>query len=288
MDELIDYSKKEIRTINCGQKLLDFKKPMVMGIVNITPDSFYDGGKYNNTDSIIKRVSEIIDQGGNIIDIGGLSSRPKADQVSLDEELKRLVPAIKLVRKNFPGVVISIDTYRSSVARTMVNDFEVNIINDISAGEYDDKMFETIADLKVPYIIMHRAGAFSEMHNIPDYFDIITDLLKYFSKKLIKLNEIGVNDIIIDPGFGFSKSVDNNYEILKKLHAFHILNRPLLVGLSRKSMIYKLLNTDQQNALNGSSVMHTLALIGGANILRVHDVKEAIEVCTIYNKLKNL
>lgn len=276
------------RTINCGGQLFDLSDPVVMGIINITPDSFYDGGRYQKKESVLDRVEEIIDQGGRMVDIGAYSSRPGAKLITSEEELSRLIPVINIIRKKYPELVISVDTFRSDIARILVGDYSVSIINDISGGEFDNKMFETVADLQVPYIIMHLKGTHSTMHNRHVYKDLTAEIMKYFSEKLVELTKLGVNDVIIDPGFGFSKTLDDNYELMRNLAVFRTFDLPLLIGVSRKSMIYKLLDIGPDNALNGSTVLHTYGLLGGANILRVHDVKEAAEVCRIYNKLKNL
>ena len=259
-----------------------------MGIINITPDSFFDGGSYNNVKSVLKRVDEIIGQGGDIVDIGAYSSRPGAKHISVNEELSRLLSIMDAVRNKFPDIIISIDTFRSEIARKLVREYNVDIINDISAGELDKNMFDTIADLQVPYIIMHMLGKPENMQKNPVYENLINDVMKYFSSKLEKLKLLGVNDIIIDPGFGFGKTMEDNYLLFKNLPDFAIFELPILIGVSRKSMIHKFLGTDSENSLNGTTVLHSFALQSGVNILRVHDVKEAVEVCKIHNKLKSL
>jgi len=271
-------------TINCRGELIDLSFPKVMGIVNITPDSFYDGGKYTTEENMISRIDKMISEGCDIYDIGAYSSRPGAQNVSEDEELSRLTSALKVIRKKFPEIIISVDTFRSQIAKKVVQDFEVDIINDISAGEMDSKMFETIADLNVPYIMMHMQGTPENMQENPEYENIVKDIMMYFSKKLYELKLLGVNDVIIDPGFGFGKTLDHNYQLLKHLDDFKIFELPLLVGLSRKSMICKVLEVDPHDALNGTSVVNTLALMGGANILRVHDVKSAVETLKLHAK----
>jgi len=271
-------------TINCRGELIDLSFPKVMGIVNITPDSFYDGGKYTTEENMISRIDKMISEGCDIYDIGAYSSRPGAQNVSEDEELSRLTSALKVIRKKFPEIIISVDTFRSQIAKKVVQDFEVDIINDISAGEMDSKMFETIADLNVPYIMMHMQGTPENMQENPEYENIVKDIMMYFSKKLYELKLLGVNDVIIDPGFGFGKTLDHNYQLLKHLDDFKIFELPLLVGLSRKSMICKVLEVDPHDALNGTSVVNTLALMGGANILRVHDVKSAVETIKLHAK----
>ncbi len=274
--------------INCGGQLFGLTNPVVMGIINITPDSFFVGSRYGDNKSILTRVNEIVEQGGRIVDIGAYSSRPGAKFISLKDELKRLVPVIEIVRREYPELIISVDTFRSEIAKILVKDYNVNIINDISAGNFDNKMFETIARLEVPYIIMHMIGTPASMHDSPVYESLIEEVIKYFSEKVAILTKLGVKDVIIDPGFGFSKTLDNNYDLFKHLKAFQIFNNLLLIGISRKSMIFNLLNTGPEQALNGSTVLNAYGLLSGADILRVHDVKEAIEVCSIFNKLKNL
>jgi len=272
-------------TINCRGELIDLSFPKVMGIVNITPDSFYDGGKYTSEESLISQIDKMISEGCDIYDFGAYSSRPGAQNVSEEEELNRLSSALKVIRKKFPEIIISVDTFRSQIAKKVVQDFEVDIINDISAGEMDSKMFEMIADLNVPYIMMHMQGTPENMQENPEYENIVKDIMMYFSKKLDELKLLGVNDVILDPGFGFGKTLDHNYQLLKYLDDFKIFELPLLVGLSRKSMICKVLEVDPQDALNGTSVVNTLALMGGANILRVHDVKSAVETIKLHAKI---
>jgi dihydropteroate synthase len=263
--------------INCNGKLLDLSSPVVMGILNITPDSFYDGGKYTTEKNILNRAEQIITEGAAIIDIGAYSTRPGAENLSEEEELNRLIPAVKKIRSFFPDAIISIDTFRSQVAKKMVNDFGADIINDISAGTMDDNMFSTIAGLKVPYIIMHMSGTPQTMQDNPVYENLIKEIFAYFYERIETLKLLGIKDIIIDPGFGFGKTITHNYELLKKLDQFKIFGLPLIVGLSRKSMIYKLLGITPAQALNGTTVLNTIALQKGATILRVHDVMEAVE-----------
>lgn len=274
-------------TINCGGELLNLSQPKIMGILNIAPDSFYDGGKYASKEKILERVSTMINDGCDILDIGAYSSRPGAENITSDEELQRLLPILEIVRTEFSDIIISVDTFRSELAKKVVVDFNVNIINDISAGNMDNKMFETIAGLNVPYILMHMQGNPQSMQNNPQYNNVIQELLNYFSEKVEKLKLLGVNDLIIDPGFGFGKTVDHNYQILKYLDDFKIFELPVLVGLSRKSMINKILDISSEEALNGTTVLNTLALINGANILRVHDVKEAKESIKLTNTFLN-
>ncbi|MFC2117055.1 dihydropteroate synthase [Bacteroidota bacterium] len=282
----VSLSKKEV--INCGGKIINLSNPLVMGIVNVTPDSFYDGGKYNNIGETVERVREIIDQGAGCIDIGAYSSRPGADIISAREELKRLDKSISAIRKKFPDVIISIDTFRAEIAKKLVAEYDVNIINDISGGEFDAKMFDTVAELQVPYILMYMKGTLENMHLNPGYSDLLGEIIDHFQKKIEKLLTLGVNDIIIDPGFGFGKTMDQNYQMFNELSSFNIFGLPLLSGISRKSMIYKYLEISSESALNGTTVLNAYSLLAGVNILRVHDVKEAVEVCRIYNKLKSL
>lgn len=277
---------KKKTSINISGNLLDLSSPIVMGILNITPDSFYDGGKYNNDEKISQRAEQILSEGASIIDIGAYSSRPGAINISEKEELSKLKNALSIIRKKFPEAIISVDTFRSSIAEYVVKEFDVNIINDISSGELDDKMFNVIARLNVPYIIMHMLGTPQNMQLNPLYDDLIKDIIKYLSAKVEKLNLLGVNDVIIDPGFGFGKTLDNNYELMNKLDAFKIFQLPILVGVSRKSMIYKYLETTPDEALTGTIVLNTLALLHDTNILRVHDVKQAVDTIKIVEKIK--
>ena len=263
---------------------IDFSTPIVMGILNITTDSFYDGGKFITKDKIEKQIKKIEQEGAKIIDIGASSSRPGSKPVSEKTELDRLIPTIKIVKKITPNLKISIDTFRSKVARECIKN-GADIINDISAGEFDKDMFGTIAELNVPYIMMHMKGDSLTMQNNPVYENIISEITSFFEEKVHKLKSMGFNKIIIDPGLGFGKSIEHNYEILKNLSDFNKLNLPILVGASRKSMIYTLLNVSATEALNGTTVVNTISLINGAKILRVHDVNEAVECIKIYDKL---
>jgi dihydropteroate synthase len=248
-----------------------------MGIINVTTDSFYHASQFRLKRRIYLRAKEILQQGGAIIDLGACSTRPGAKLVSEEDELKKLSRAAAVIRKHFPDAILSIDTFRASVARRMVNDFSASIINDISAGEMDKAMFETVAELGVPYIAMHMKGTPAIMQENPTYDNVIKEVTKYFATKTEQLSRLGVNDIIIDPGFGFGKTIEHNYTLLNNLDAFRIFNLPILVGLSRKSMIYRPLGSTPDTALNGTSVLNTLALTKGAKVLRVHDVKEAVE-----------
>ena len=272
------------KTINCRGELLDLTLPKVMGIVNITPDSFFDGGKYTNNEVLISQIDNMLHNGCHILDIGAYSSRPGAKDVSQHEELKRLTSALNIIRKKHPKAIISVDTFRAQVAHTVVKDFEVDIINDISAGELDPDMFRIVSELKVPYVMMHMQGTPDTMQNNPRYTNVVKDITMYFSKKINELKLLGVNDVIIDPGFGFGKTLDHNYQLLKHLNDFKILEMPILVGVSRKSMICKVLEINPDEALNGTTVINTLALQAGANILRVHDVKQASETIKLLDK----
>jgi dihydropteroate synthase len=264
---------------------IDFSTPVVMGILNITTDSFFDGGKFLTKENIIKQAQKIEEEGAKIIDIGASSSRPGSTPVSEKIELERLLPAIKLVQKNTKNLKISIDTFRAKVAEECIKN-GAHIINDISAGEKDLKMFETIINLDVPYIMMHMQGDSKNMQVNPKYEDVNSDIISFFEKKVKHLNTKGFKKIIIDPGFGFGKTIEHNYEILKNLKKFRELNLPILAGLSRKSMIYNLLETSAEEALNGTSIANTISLLNGANILRVHDVKQAVECIRIYSMIK--
>ncbi len=279
---------KSPQFINCRGKLLDLSEPKVMGIINITPDSFYHKSRFIAQDEIHQRVEDIITQGGHIVDIGAYSSRPGAEHIDDTLEWNRLAPVLESVRKNFPDVIISVDTFRSQIAQKVVNEFEVDMINDISAGSMDENLFDTIADINVPYILMHMQGTPQNMQLDPDYEHLLKDVFLFFAQKIEKLKTAGVSDILIDPGFGFGKTLDQNFELLAKLDEFRIFELPLLVGLSRKSMIYKYLDFTPNEALNGTTVLNTVALSKGANILRVHDVKEASEAVSLFQKLKSV
>jgi len=270
--------------INCKGKLLDISKPLVMGILNVTPDSFYDGGKNNNVVQAIAKAEEMLLDGATIIDIGGYSSRPNADDISIEEEKKRVLPIISELVKQFPDIIISVDTFRSEVAYAAINEGAA-IINDISGGELDKNMFDVVAKLGVPYILMHMKGNPQNMVNQTNYDDVLKEMHLYFSAKINELYSLGVNDIILDPGFGFSKTAEQSFYILNNLKSFDIYNLPILAGMSRKSMIYKTLDVIADKALNGTTALNMAALINGAKILRVHDVKEAMEVTKLYAKL---
>ena len=268
-------------TMNCKGQLIDLEIPKVMGILNITPNSFFDGGKYDNDLEMLKRVESMLDEGADFIDIGAYSSKPSAEFVSENEEMDRIAPAVEKIVKNFPDVLLSIDTFRSEVARICIENGAA-IINDISAGDLDPKMFETAAKLKVPYIMMHMRGNPKTMQSLTDYDDIVKEMLFYFSEKITLARSFGIDDLIVDPGFGFAKTTAQNFEVLKKMELFQIAGLPILAGLSRKSMIYKTLGNSANEALNGTTVLNTVALSKGAKILRVHDVKEAVETIKLF------
>ncbi|QCE42002.1 dihydropteroate synthase [Psychroserpens sp. NJDZ02] len=271
-------------TINCKGKLIDLSTPKVMGILNITPDSFFDGGRYKDETSILNQVHTLLNQGATFIDIGAYSSRPNAPFVSEDEELQRILPIIKLLVDKFPDINISVDTFRSAIAKATV-EAGAALINDISAGHLDNNMLQTIADLHVPYIMMHMRGTPQTMQTLIEYDNLVKDINFYFSERIATARALGIIDLILDPGFGFAKTLDQNFELLNKFELLNITELPLLAGLSRKSMIYKTLDTTANDALNGTTALHMIALQKGAKILRVHDVKEAQECITLYNQL---
>ncbi len=275
-----------LKSINCRGKLIDLTFPKVMGILNLTPDSFYDGGKFKSEKHILLQTEKMLKEGATFIDIGAYSSRPGAEHINEDQELTRLIPVLELILHKFPDILISIDTFRSRVAEKSIN-VGASMINDISAGNLDDKMFQTIASLQVPYILMHMVGKPQNMETNTNYKDLIMDIIFYFSKKINKLRTLGINDLIIDVGFGFSKTMDQNYELLQNLNLFKTLELPILAGVSRKSMLYKYLKITPEEALNATTVANTIALQQGANILRVHDVKQAVEAIRITNKLNH-
>ena len=274
-------------TINCNGNLIDLSSPKVMGILNVTPNSFYDGGKHNDEKSILSQVEKMLDEGATFIDIGGYSSKPNAEFVSEKEELQRLIPIIQKIIYEFPNVILSVDTFRSKIAKEAIENGAA-IVNDISAGNIDDTMFQTIAELQVPYIMMHMKGTPQTMQTLTHYDNIIKEMMFYFSEKVAKARSLGINDILLDPGFGFAKTIQQNFEILSNLELFQLMDIPILVGLSRKSMIYKTLQTTADHALNGTTVLNTIALQNGASILRVHDVKEAMETITLWEKMKGI
>lgn len=273
-------------TINCKGILIDLAIPKVMGILNVTPNSFFDGGKYKNESEILVQVEKMLVDGATFIDIGAYSSKPNAEFVSTQDEISRIVPVVELVSKHFPNTLISIDTFRSEVAKATIESGAA-LINDISAGHLDIEMLAVIAKYQVPYIMMHMRGNPQTMQKLTNYEDIVKEMLFYFSERVAIARSLGINDLIIDPGFGFAKTIVQNFEVFNKIELFQELELPVLIGVSRKSMIYKTLNTSAQDALNGTTVMNTLALAKGANILRVHDVKEAMECITLCNHMKS-
>ncbi len=275
-------------TLNCRGKLLNLSTPIVMGILNVTPDSFYDGGKHLNDDDIRNRIKQIISEGADIIDLGAVSTRPGSEVLTSEIEKERLEVSLRILKNEFPEAIVSLDTFRSDVAQWAVSNFSVSIINDISGGTLDDKMFEVIADLNVPYIMMHIKGTPKDMQVNPEYKDVVLDVKDFFAEQIEKLKLLGVNDIILDPGFGFAKNLDHNYKLLNQLDDFKVFDLPILVGVSRKSMVNKLLDIKAKDALNGTTVLNTVSLEKGANILRVHDVKEAVEAVKIFSKLKEV
>ena len=271
-------------TINCKGQLIDLTTPKVMGILNVTPNSFYDGGMYKSSSEMLTKVGKMLNDGATFIDVGAYSSKPSAEYVSEEEELQRIIPIINLILEYYPETLLSIDTFRSEVAKVCIENGAA-MINDISAGNLDDKMLETVAKYNVPYIMMHMRGTPETMQKMTSYDDIVKEILFYFSEKVARARSFGINDLIIDPGFGFAKTLDQNYEVLQKMELFEILELPLLAGFSRKSMIYKTLQTSAEEALNGTTVLNTVALTKGAKILRVHDVKEAMECVSLFNKM---
>lgn len=273
------------KTLNIRGALTSLETPLVMGILNITPDSFYADSRKQTEAAIEERAQEILSEGGQMIDIGGYSSRPDAVEVSPEEEMSRLAFALKILNRHYPDVALSVDTFRADVARRCVEEYEVGMINDISGGELDAGMFETVASLHVPYIMMHMRGTPQTMQQHTNYTDMMEEIMLYFANKVRQLRLLGVNDIILDPGFGFSKTVDQNYELMSRLKEFKEFSLPLLVGVSRKSMIYKFLGGTPADSLNGTTVLNTFALLNGADILRVHDVRAAVEAVKMISKL---
>ena len=264
---------------------INFNQTMIMGILNLTPDSFYDGNRHNTEATALKKVAQMIDEGADIIDVGAFSSRPGAKLVTYNEERQRLMPVLKIIKKHFPDIIISIDTYRHKIAIEAIEE-GAHIINDISGGNLDDKMFKTIAGLQVPYIMMHMKGKPENMQKQTEYINVVNEIISFFEKKIKQLNDLGFDKIILDPGFGFGKTLNQNYEILNRLKEFSNLNYPVLVGMSRKSMLYKLLDITPDEALNATTVVNTIALLNGAKILRVHDVKQAVETRRIIEELR--
>lgn len=271
-------------TINCKGELIDLSSPKIMGILNVTPNSFYDGGKHKSDAAFLKHAEEMIVQGADFIDVGAYSSKPSADFVSEQEEIQRIVPIVELLQKEFPTTHLSIDTFRAAVAKATV-EAGAAIINDIAAGHLDEAMLETIGQLQVPYIMMHMRGTPQTMQSLTEYSDLVKEVKIYFAERVAKAREHKINDIILDPGFGFAKTTDQNYELMAKMELLSSFELPMLVGISRKSMIYRLLDITAQEALNGTTVLNTIALQKGANILRVHDVKEAVQTREILKQI---
>lgn len=276
----------KVQYINVKGHLLDLTTPRVMGILNVTPDSFYQASRTETEGAIRQRTHEILAQGGEIIDVGAYSSRPNAKHITIQEEMDRLRKGLSIIFKEAPDAIVSVDTFRADVAKMCVEEYGVAMINDIAAGEMDPCMFKTMAQLNVPYIMMHMKGTPQNMQSNPTYVHFIKEVFEYFGKKVGELNSLGVKDIILDPGFGFGKTISHNYELMGHLNEFSIFELPILVGISRKSMIYNFLDTSAEKALNGTTILNTLALDRGANILRVHDVKEAVEAVKLVGKMK--
>ena len=276
------------KQINANGRLMDLSHPQVMGILNVTPDSFYAGSRKQNETEIVARVHQIIDEGGNIIDIGAYSSRPNAAEVSTSEEMQRLRFGLDIIRREVPDAVVSVDTFRADVAQMCAEEYGVAMINDISAGEMDKNMFATVARLSIPYIIMHMQGTPQTMQEHPHYDNVLKEVLFYFAEKVQRLRDLGIKDIILDPGFGFGKTLEHNYALLNQLEEFSVFELPILIGVSRKSMIYKLLDCTPEDALNGTIAVNTIALMKGADLLRVHDVKAASESIKIVEATRSL
>jgi dihydropteroate synthase len=274
------------RYINAGGRLLDLEIPKVMGIINITPDSFYKGSRYITDEEILGTATKMFEDGADILDVGGYSSRPGAKDISVDEESNRVLKAIKLINRELPDAIISIDTFRADIAREAVLECGAHIINDISGGDADSKMFSIVEKLNVPYILMHMKGDPRTMQNNPVYEDIVADILKWLGERIFKLKSAGLRDIIIDPGFGFGKTINHNFELLRRLGDFSIAGLPVLVGISRKSMIWKTLDISVDEALNGTTALNAIAIFNGADILRVHDVREAVQTVNLIEKLR--
>lgn len=273
-----------MKTLNCKGRLIDLTTPKVMGIINITPDSFYDGGRLKTDQEILEKAENMLAEGAVFLDVGGYSSRSGAENISVEEELKRVLPVLELILKKFPEAILSVDTFRSEVAQKSV-DCGGSVINDISAGFLDEKMLETVARLQVPFVMMHMRGTPETMQQLTDYENVVTEVIQYFSQRIALAQKLGINDLILDPGFGFAKTVAQNFELLKKVELLQNFNLPVLVGLSRKSMIYKTLHTSPDHALNGTTALNTVALMKGVSILRVHDVKEAVECVRLIQQL---
>lgn len=277
------FSTQPLLSVN--GKLLDLNQPRIMGILNVTPDSFFDGGQYLSTDAVLIQVEKMLQNGAAFIDVGGYSTRPGAEVVTPEEEIKRVVPAIRRIMKAFPDALISIDTFRSEVARAAVEEGAC-MINDVTGGDADAQMFATAGALRVPYILMHMRGTPQTMNQLTDYEDLLKDIASYFQQKIVALQQHGVKDVILDPGIGFAKTVQQNFQLLQQLEYFRIFSQPKLIGVSRKSLIWKTLKITPEEALNGTSVLNTVALLKGASILRVHDVKEAVETIKLIQSLR--
>jgi dihydropteroate synthase len=278
------FKKKQL--LRMKGKYIDLSIPKIMGILNVTPDSFYDGGRYTNTDQMIGHVGKMLSEGADIIDVGACSSRPGAEILSADDELARLIRTLDPIRTKYPEIILSVDTNRADIVRKIVEMYDVDIINDISAGQFDPQMTDTIAGLHIPYMIMHMRGTPADMQNRTDYTDVLKEVIMFLAERVSELRLKGVNDVIVDPGFGFSKTIDQCFHLLARLDAFSIMDCPLLVGISRKSMIYKSLGITPDEALNGTTALHILALTKGADLLRVHDVKEARQAVELFLKVK--
>lgn len=274
----------DILQIKLNNRLVDLSTPIVMGIINVTPDSFFKGNRFLTESAILQAVEKMLGDGAKIIDIGGYSTRPAAEMITQDEEIKRLSEGLEVILKKFPTVPVSVDTFRSGVARHVVKNYQVAMINDVSGGTLDDLMFETIAECQVAYVLMHMRGNPQSMQSLTKYDDVVSDVLHFLEKKLAQLHLLGVSDVVVDPGFGFAKDIEQNYKLLSQLHYLKELNVPVLTGVSRKSMLTKLLKIAAAEALNATTAANMLALIGGASILRVHDVKEAFQTIEVYKK----
>jgi dihydropteroate synthase len=279
------FIKRKI-TINLGGELIDLSTPAVMGILNVTPDSFYDGSIIKDEKDLLARAEKMVNDGATFLDIGAVSTKPGSEMGSTKDEIERLIPAVKAVRKAFPGTPLSVDTFRSWVALKVIEEVGPVMVNDVTGGQLDSKMFETIGKMKVPYVLTHMQGTPQTMQNQPQYNDVLREVSGFLSEKVRQLTKFGVADVIIDPGFGFGKEIGHNYELLNRLDSFKVFQLPLMVGISRKSMIWKVLETTPEKSLNGTTVLNTLALLGGADIIRVHDVKEAKEIISIFQAIK--
>ena len=272
-------------SLNLGGHIMELSTPRIMGIINTTPDSFYPGSRVSNPEAALEKAREMMDQGADILDLGALSSRPGAEEISEQEELDRLTPVLEILRKHFPDFPLSVDTWRSGVARSLRENFGIHMVNDITAGSLDPEMFTTMAQLNIPYIMMHMQGTPATMQQEPVYENMVDELLQFFAEKVYKLRKLGLNDIIIDPGFGFGKTLEQNYQLLREFDLFQMLELPLMAGISRKSMIYKLLESSPEFALNGTTAAHMVALMKGARLLRVHDVAAAKETVKIFQQI---